>query len=356
MRLHRFALGVTVALLCMPNSAQAIIIETGGVRIGGYLIRDDGAKLTIRVLAPDGKEKDTVYDRSTIKIIYHYDRKRLEKLSRDNPQAYSDYAEELARQTEDPEARHLARRLFLIAAHLDPRQFGRSSLLRLSDLARTPLEARKCRALAFLLDPRGAAKILKVDAAKPAAPTKDQAKALQDFQKALRYFRSGEFNFAKDYAKREGVAKIFGMAPGMMDQKTFLRRCVPASCEVCKAKGKVQCSACNGTGVTVGMVGRRETCPTCKGQRMVACTTCAGTGINQVLSDDVLRIVLRAELWAIDRLAGDNTDRKEPAVAPSWSALMRARNVGPVSPLSLETISEFDPRLCLYRDGAWVAP
>ena len=93
----------------------------------------------------------------------------------------------------------------------------------------------------------------------------------------------------------------------------------------------------------------------------VPCTDCGGAGgnqafVNQGLPDDVLRMILRAELWASDQLSGGNAAGKKGPGETSWASLLEAHQVSPVAPLSLETITEFDPRNCLYRNGAWVTP
>jgi hypothetical protein len=347
----------------LPSVAWAILIRAGEVPVSGYFVRDDGKTLTIRVRTPDGKEETKAYDRAKIKIVIvsDLDRKRLEKLSPDNPKAYGEYAEELAGQEGDPEASDMAMRLFLIAAYLDPQKLGHRSLLRMSRLASTPAEARKCRAMAFLLDPKAEASVLKAEAGKPAALPKAQASALQEFLKALQDFRAGQVKAASLAAKRQGVDKIFDLAPGMIDQKAFLQRCADASCATCKSKGKVLCPVCNGRGAVGGDFGRPEPCTTCKGQKTVTCTDCDGTGVHQAFADDIMRTLLRAELWALGQLSGSDGGSKRDAGEVKWSAILQDRQVSPVAPLSLETITELDPRKCLYRKGTagsfeWVAP
>ena len=39
-----------------------------------------------------------------------------------------------------------------------------------------------------------------------------------------------------------------------------------------------------------------------------------------------------------------------------WSPVAQKAAVGPVGALTLETLTELDPRKCRYRDGAWVEP
>jgi len=354
MQWRRFMLGLAVGFWCLPAAARAILIEAGGVQVRGYFHSDDGKTLTIKVRSADGTEKIKEYERGKIKIIHQLDRDRLGNLSREAPKGYRDYAEELAQQTSDPEARDMAMRLFLIAAYLDPEKFGPSSLIRMSALAGTPAEARKCRAMAFLLDPKATVDLLKAQGVKPPQPVKAQSPALKEFAKALQSYRMGQIEAAKKSARLDGMDKIFAMAPGMIDKKTFLQRCTDATCATCKLKGKAKCAMCSGKGTTRNVFNQVVRCAVCMGTGDVLCAPCDGTGINPI-PEDVLRIVLRAELWAMDQLSAA-PHGKNGTAETTWSAILEARQAAPVLPLSLETITEFDPRKCLYRDGIWVAP
>jgi hypothetical protein len=358
MALRRFVLGLVVGLSCLLPAARAILVDVGGTPVGGYFVRDDGQKLVIRVRTADGQDRMNEYDRAKTKItiVHQLDRKALESLSRDNPQAYRTYAEVLARQEGDPEARDTAMRLFLIAAYLDPRQFGHSCLLGMSRLAGTPAERRRCLAMAFLLDPKGDGSALKADAAKPAQPGKAQVGALQDFLKALQDYRTGQIASARTLAARDGVDGIFSMAPGTLDRRAFLQLCTDATCPTCGGKKKAKCVLCSGAGVIRNNFGGFQRCELCKGKKIVPCTACQGTGVNLVIADGTLRSLLRDELWALDQLSGAGVGGKKGAGEAKWSAILRARQVSPVSPLSLETVTEFNPRECLYRNGHWVAP
>jgi hypothetical protein len=357
------AFGLALGLLCWPSAAQAIIIEAAGKRVYGYFVRDDGKKLTIREYSADGKEKETEFDRAKtkIRIIHQLDRSRLEELTKARPKAYRDFAEELAEQKADPEARDTAMRLYLIAAYLDPDKFGKSSLLAMSALARTPAESRKCVAMAFLLDAKADVATLKAGAAKTLQLTKTQVGALQDFAKALRSYRAGLILAAKEAANRQAVDQIFGLAPGMFDQRNFLQKCTDASCVTCRStikgmpKGHVLCTTCNGKGATSNMFGGFAPCTQCNGKRVVPCSSCDGTGLNPI-PEDVMRVVLKAEMWALDQIAGSDTRDKKGTSETSWSSILQARQLHPVSPLSLEAITDIDPRKCVYRNGNWLLP
>jgi hypothetical protein len=346
-------LGLAACLLGTPAAATAVVVDDGGAKVGGYLVRKDDGKLTMRVRMADGTEKTVDYDLTKVKIEHEIDRARLEGLSKDEPRKYREYAEELAAQKDDPEARDMAMRLFLISAYLDPRKHGHNALVRMSALAGTPAEARRCLAMAYLLDPRGDAGVLKADAAKQALP-KAQAGALVDFLKALHAYRTGQIKAAREAAGREGVDRVFNMAPGIGDRKAFLQRCTDTICPTCRWTGKASCDKCNGKGVIFNQFGQVVACTACNGQKAVACAACDGTGVNLAFPDDVMRTVLRAELWAVHQLAGGDAGGKERDAG--WSSVLHERRAGPAAPLTLETITEFDPRKCHYRNGAWVAP
>jgi hypothetical protein len=354
---YRCLAGVVACFVVGASSAKAILIETGGVRVGGYLVSEDDKKLTIRTLTPEGEEAVKEYPRDKIKVLHQLDAKRLTELSSDKPKAYRDYADELARQDADPEARYMARRLYLIAASLDKKNLGVSCLVRLSALAGSPAEARRCRALAYLFASKAEGKVLLVEG-KAAKPPRPSADALRDFTKALQAYRAGKVKLADDIAGRKGMDAIFQLAPVNLDVKSFRRMCTDANCATCKATGRVQCTACLGKGVVRNMFGVFERCTTCNGKKVITCAVCDGRGVTPDLSNDTLRTLLGAELWATEQLLGGAVvaDKKKSADNKSWSAVLQRRRLNPVLPLSLETITEFDPRKCHYRDGSWVVP
>jgi hypothetical protein len=309
MRWRPFLLGLAMAWFGLSSPVWAILLiekAPGAVPVGGYLASNDGKTLKIKMLSPDGKEKTKDYDLSKIDIIHQLDVDRLKKLDKNDPKAYYDYAEELANKklADDPEAKDTARRLFLIAAYLDQRQFGRSALLGMSSLAGTEAEARRCRAMAFLLDPKGDA-----DALKPPPMPKIPTSALQDFEKALQSYRTGQIANAKKLANSIDMDMDFSKAAGGIDKATFLQWCTDAE----------------------GQIGSPP--------------------------EDRLRRILRAELWVIDQLSHGDAGDKTNAGETKWSSILQARQNKLVTPLSLETIADdIDPHKCVYRDGKWVVP
>jgi hypothetical protein len=313
----RLALLLSCAgLFYAEATAWPIVIETTAPKktVAGFLVSEDTKQIVVRVKLPGGDEEVKKFERSKIKILFRVDRQRLEKLTKENPEGYRDYAEELMndpRAKGDPEATEVALRLLLIAAYLDTPRLGRSCLLNMSELAaRThPADARKYRALAFLLDPTSDPSLLKVEGSATTAAAAPKSKAerakLDYFRKALRQYRSGQFKEAQANAEVEGVAPYFSAAPGMMDQKSFVQACKDAA--------------------------------TSKDNR-----------------EDHLDVILRAEAWAIDQILPPEPAKQ--GAARGWSRALGSQDLTPVPRWSLETITEFDPRQCVFRNGEWVAP
>jgi hypothetical protein len=51
---------------------------------------------------------------------------------------------------------------------------------------------------------------------------------------------------------------------------------------------------------------------------------------------------------------GGDVARKEATEPKGWSTVLQSRRLGPILPLSLDTVTDFDPRKCRYRNGKWV--
>jgi hypothetical protein len=361
---YRFGLALAIGLFFSTSLARAILIDTGAGKVGGFVLSDDGTTLKINIVTAGGESIGSKeYTRAEIKIIHEVDVKRLERLSKDNPKAYFDYAEELhaeelARQDADPEARARAKELYLIAAKLAQKEFGSKSLLRMSDLAYTEAEARRYRAMAFLLDPTADARILKAEAGGPAKQAQIPPRDLEDFRRALQLYRLGAFEEAEKMVQREGVDKIFSKAlPTKLDLKAFLDLCGRAYCHMCSKDGTVACTNCNGKGQCFNKrTGDFEgLCKVCvKGRKR--CPACGGKHFSDSVDNRSRRVVLQCELWALDQQGWrDNPRRGEAAGARSWSAVLQSRPPDPVQPLSLDTmIPKFDPKRNLYRNRNWV--
>ena len=88
----------------------------------------------------------------------------------------------------------------------------------------------------------------------------------------------------------------------------------------------------------------------CHGKTM--CSSCKGTSQVLKLGDSELRALLQIELWEGSE---SSAARAVPAEA-KWSKVLSGQKPAPVPALTLESLSEFNPRQCLFRDGRWVEP
>jgi hypothetical protein len=77
---------------------------------------------------------------------------------------------------------------------------------------------------------------------------------------------------------------------------------------------------------------------------------------GEAIPPGLLARLIRLELALSGAAEAEPAPAPEAASArPSWSAALAAGRTQPVPSLSLETLTEFDPKLCVYRDGKWVA-
>jgi hypothetical protein len=293
-----------IVLLFAAHAAPVwavIVFEKGKAQpIVGYLQRQDDERVVVRQLLPDGQTRLRELLRSEIDdILIAVSNERLESLRPDRPAGYRDYAEELAEKRKDPDARVTGLRLYLIAAYLDSEKLGRSSLLGMVGLARTPSEQRRFRAMAFLLDPKHDRSLLQGSAKTtgPAAKVDDEGQDV--LLKAVRAFRRGERRTAMILAGRPVVQKAFARFSDVLTHEEF-------------------------------------------------------TSIGKEVPPDILRKVLTLELILSGRetAAGDQSaDDSAP-----WSRIVEREGTAPVPSLSLERLTEFDPRECIFREGKWVRP
>ena len=296
------------ALIAVAPPAHAALLFLKGFDAPQHVltIRETDANLVVGVPQPDGTFVERVVERANIdQLIHTVAADRLAALDPARPAMYRDYAEELAEKRVDPDARRAAIRLYLIAAWLAPAELGRSSLLGMTALARTPAEDRKFRAMAYLLDPRHDPSVLVV-AAGGASATSDGGAAedgemRQQLGGALRLLRQGNGRIAERMVDRPSVRAALAKYGGPLTPDEFVK--------ACRASGE--------------------------------------------LEPALMARLLRLE---IELLGGGAA---APATAesgrPNWSAAVD-RGGAPAASLTLETLTEFNPRECVYVDGAWKQP
>lgn len=307
----RTFLSLALGLAAAAPASAAIAIPRGGEPVRGFLVRQDAATVVLDVPQADGRLERRTFSRSELDaFLVTVDPERLAALAPDDPKAYRNFAEELAEKKIDPEARAAALRLYLLAAWLDPQQLGRGSLLGMIALARSPAEEKKFRAMAYLLDAEHDRGLLAVAAGK-VTPAAAEAGIGQDDRatvlRAVQLYRQGKPRDAATLLRVPRLKEPFNrLSPGL-DYEAFLA--------ACQAPGRA------------------------------------------IPKPEVLAKTLLVEL-ALSESA------PLPTIAPSagtseadagWGAAA-ATDQGPAPALRLETITEFDPRQTIYRDGKWTTP
>lgn len=289
-----------------PAAGVTIVIKGKDEPIHGYLVSESASEVVVREVSVNGTRVVKI-PLSRVEFINRpVDDDRLSGLQPDRPEQYRQYAEELSEQRADPEARELATRLFLIAAHRQPDRLGRSCLLGMSNLATTVEQRDRCRALAYLLDPEHDRSLLEprpVAVAKVSDATRaNDENALESIvDKILR----GRYARAADVAKRHEVQRMLAPYPRLL---------TPTELELILA-----------------------------------------TPTNVELSPQLRARVLRLHHEMIVRKTPGGMSLTRDS-GRKWSvALLNPDNQQPVRPLTLDTISPYDPDLSVYRDGEWRA-
>lgn len=281
------------AILFLKGSDEPLHVRT---------IRENETSILVGVPQADGSLDERLIERRMIdQWIPTVSSERLAALDPDKPAMYRDYAEELAEKKIDPDARAAAIRLYLIAAYLEPDNLGRSSLLGMTSLARSPGEERRIRAMAYLLDPKHDRSVLKSASSVREGP--DENADRQALIDAVRLLRQGKHRVAERIARRPGVAAAFARYGRTFSREEFL-------------------DACNAPAA---------------------------------IDNTTLARLIHFELQLTGAKTG-GSDSGEADAAPSWSATLESGNVDPVPALTLQTLTEFDPEKCVYRDGKWVQP
>lgn len=288
-------------LYCVPASYAVIIIEKGTAEpVRGYLVDANETRVIIDVLLPNGETRQRIVPRAKIEeMIQAVSPERLETLRSERPSDYRDYAEELAGKTNDPDAQRMAIRLYQIAAFLAPDKLGRSCLLGMVALARTPEEERKFRAVAFLMDvehDRSVLRLPKNSEPETLKVTSEQKHALRGLLRAL---REGRVNDAVAMSKRPALREPLQLIASILTPADF-------------------------TGLRPG----------------------------ETLPPAVLAKVLAAELSLDPPPAGAPVADVVPPPR-GWSRLTDPNLSKPFPALTLEFLTEFNPRECHFRNGKW---
>lgn len=348
--------GLTLlVLLWSARDAAAVILfltdQPDPIR--GLLIRETDQAVVVRVFRNGGTEELSVPRASIQDMIRSVSAERLEALDPANPDAYREYAEELAEKRKDPDAQWTSLRLFHIAAFLDPDRLGRGCVLSMIPLARSNAERRRLQAMAYLLDPAHDPGLLRstdpTSESPPRSLTREQADLLLMPLRSLRQGKRSELISAQ--ARRSRLSERLPLLTDTISYQEFEQACSPV-CPHCE-RGRQTCRECQGKRFRTADDGTRVACAACGGRGEQTCIECGGDYKNHRLSPSLLKRIVQLELDWLPVEGEADGDSKERS-RTSWAQSARLGQWDPVAPLSLETLTEFDPRRTRYREGNWV--
>ncbi len=342
-----FALSLSLLLAVSAGKAEAIIVLLKGqdAPVRGYFVRENEHVVVLQQLQSDGSTQERTLSRSEIEeIIRSVDSDRLATLTPSNPDAYREYAEELAEKSKDPDAQVTAIRLFLIAASLQPQRLGRSCLLGMVPLARHEAEQKRFRAMAYLLDPTHDTALLAMPAVTRTPKSDLEPRQVEFLLRALRLLRQGKQRDALAQARRVKLKERLHELTDTITYKEFERACEP-TCPYCQ-RGREPCPDCKGAKFV-----ESKACARCSATGDIPCHACGGDYRNNRLPPSLFRRIIQLELeW----LPADETAAPPPdTTRASWSKSVQEAQLQPLAPLTLETLTEFDPRANTYREGQW---
>jgi len=285
--------------------AAVVLPKDSGEPVYGYLLKNEAERVVIRENLPGGGTREREFSREEIdELILTVDPARLAQLRPDNPQGYLEYAEDLAEKRRDPEARDTAVRLYLIAAWLAPEQHGRGALLGMTALSRSAEEQRAFRALAFTFDNYRDISLLREESVvgTRARSTDKDVSASDGLLECVRQLRRGNRSQARRQAERKEIKAEFPRLHGLFTYEEFLAACLDPS-----------------------------------------------------PPEQLVRSLVQAELNlmpAVGVLAAESAPRGQ---STAWLPAVVASSP-PLPVLSLERVTEFDPRECVFVAGKWLDP
>lgn len=347
-------LALTAGVMMWPSTVSAVIIflKTPGQPIRGYLVRQTERVITIQQLKTDGSQQQRTIARSDIdQVLIAVSQQRLASLDPTNPDGYREYAEELAEKRKDPDAQLTAIRLFVIAAYLAPAKLGHSAMLGLIPLARDAQELRRFRAMAYLLDPAHDTAVFSSPALRNRTGSELDEGRSKTLLGALRLLRQGRRRDALAQAKRTHLESTLATLTLSISYQEFVQACANV-CPHCE-RGYQVCPECSGKKTVTDDDGQARTCPVCRGTGRVVCAHCRGNYRDNPIDPSLLRRILQLELaWS------SGPDGAKPATLDTpphagWGLAVARGQTKPIMPLSVATLTEFDPTANRYRNGRW---
>jgi hypothetical protein len=193
------------------NLKADVVFLASGQTLYGRVLAENAGQVTLRQRIPGSVDyRRMEIPRSEITtLVINIRPAELEQLHPDQPSGYRDQAELLASQKQDPEARDLAIRLYLLAAAYGDSSLRRDSFAGLISLARSPDEEKRFRALAHITLDDETNWLAPVPATPgPQPPAEAALAARRQLAEALENLRSGRRQDAVDVIEQPWVREI----------------------------------------------------------------------------------------------------------------------------------------------------
>ena len=140
----------------LPTTSNADVLWEKSLEksISGKIVSENDTSIQFQTFSDGRLGQTKSIKREQIGFVTRtIDTKRLSLLSPENWSAYRDYAEEIGGFKNDPAARHLARRLYLITAANSSGELQQSAILGLLAITESKTERRRLELLGFMLNP-----------------------------------------------------------------------------------------------------------------------------------------------------------------------------------------------------------
>ncbi len=301
---------VLLTSAALPDSGEAdVVVRRGEPRPLVCRIEQQSTdRLVVRVTDPDGSSRRVEIPTGEILLVVPaYDPATLERLEPGRWEGYREAAEEAASRRVDPEATALAIRLQLIVAYHGDATARAGAFAALFDLARSSDEERRFRALAFRILPDADPALLVPPRPTAPGPLTDADRDL--LMLTVRLLRDDRGEEAMTLIRRADFPEIYSRVASILPLQQLERY----ASEVRPSRGR---------------------------------------------RDDLLRLELGLlGTYALSGSPAPVTSAPQPRRRSEavWSRPL-AEPSPPWVDVDWTDVTEFDPRDCLFRDGAWRRP
>ena len=230
---------------------------------------------------------------------------RLQKLDPNKPEGYRDLAEEMSAVRNSPLARDLTTRLYLICAASGEGKVRRSALRGLIRTARNKGESQKFKALAYLQDDQFSSLLYATGETQPQnegnQPNKKRDAIDDKVLDALKSLRQGKMRRARKIMEDQAVRSRFGKFEKLVPLDEFLK----------------------------------------------------AIESSEVSDSLLLRII---QMDSMVKNGADPESAKASGSDVVWRYIFKNRIPPRLPKIDFDTVTEFDPKKSIYRNGMWRTP